>query len=596
MKKKASLVFLAAVAIVAVSGSSSYAVSSTREEEDSAAGVRYYEPSSCSLIDSLSKGNSSSETTPGLSAHQAQWVDTWHETAQQLSVEYGIPWEAVMAQGIVESGAGTSYYATSRNNFFGLGAIDSNPDNAYSYSSPEEGWRGYYEFIRRNSSLYSAHGVFAEPTVTDPYAYLSAIKAAGYASAADYVEVVSDYIEAIEIRADKLGWARSSDLAKQHPEMLTNAENNRVGSSSDKQDVFLGDDCSCGNSSGKSTGVRWSDGFIAAGSIEGYAREEVIGTDAENRITSYGYGLSFTTTNQKTGMPGPDKITLRSVSASSNTSALDLYTNGNYPHFSINLQDRRVFQHFSANRAAAALGGQNREGGIVIAIMGDTSNVSDAGWDYLATLMKAIHEQYGVPLDDSSEWAAYWDKLENRLASAADESSAKCSSMDDAENSLSEDEAKKIANYYNSDAVKVAEWNLPAGLKTNCSSFVAYFVQRFTNIGKVNRVWGDGRDTAYFLARDYSQLSTGTDPKPLAVFSTTNGVTVCGNAKCGHTGIVVAINNGIVTTIEAGYPNTEAHVATHPISYFVNTEHPYQFTYLSDQINESELTLGKQGR
>ena len=126
---------LAAIAILVLAGAKadfgSAINTNTREDEDSAAEVRYYEPSKCNLNDSLGRGTTGEGATEGLSTHQAEWVDRWYETAQQLSVEFGIPWEAVMAQSIIESGAGTSYYATTRNNFFGLGAVDSNPDNAY---------------------------------------------------------------------------------------------------------------------------------------------------------------------------------------------------------------------------------------------------------------------------------------------------------------------------------------------------------------------------------------------------------------------------------------------------------------------------------
>lgn len=192
-------------------------------------GIYYYDPSSDECI--VPTGSYSGEASAGLSATQAAFVDTYHSIAEQLSIEYGIPWETVMAQGILESAAGTSYFAVNRNNFFGIGAFDSNPNNAFSYATPSEGWRGYYENIVK-TSVYRANGVFVQPTVTDPYAYLRAIKAAGYATDPQYVPKVSQLIAAIEVRAKQQGWKSSAELAAAHPEMLANAAINASGGSS----------------------------------------------------------------------------------------------------------------------------------------------------------------------------------------------------------------------------------------------------------------------------------------------------------------------------------------------------------------------------
>ena len=144
--------------------------------------------------------------TAGLSSLQSAFVDNYHNIAIQLSAEYGIPWEAVMAQGIIESASGTSNFARNRNNFFGLGAVDSNPDNAYSYSSPAEGWQGYYNFIKSNPR-YAAAGAFNYPD--DPYGYIAALKSAGYATDPNYVSKVSSVIKAVQNRAAEKNWSAS---------------------------------------------------------------------------------------------------------------------------------------------------------------------------------------------------------------------------------------------------------------------------------------------------------------------------------------------------------------------------------------------------
>jgi len=55
--------------------------------------------------------------------------------------DYGVNALMVYAMACLESAYGTSYYAKNRNNFFGWGAVDSNPDEAASYGSVEEGIR-----------------------------------------------------------------------------------------------------------------------------------------------------------------------------------------------------------------------------------------------------------------------------------------------------------------------------------------------------------------------------------------------------------------------------------------------------------------------
>lgn len=190
-------------------------------------GIYYYNPSGSDYC-TIGTGSYDGNTSAGLSEQQAAFVDTYHDIAQQLSVEYGIPWETVMAQGILESAAGTSNFAVNRNNFFGIGAFDSNPNNAFSYATPEEGWRGYYENIRKTST-YRNHGVFQEPNITDPYAYTEAIKAAGYATDPNYISKIHTLIAAIEVRSQEKGWLSSAQLAEKYPEMLTNAATYAAG-------------------------------------------------------------------------------------------------------------------------------------------------------------------------------------------------------------------------------------------------------------------------------------------------------------------------------------------------------------------------------
>lgn len=192
-------------------------------------GIYYWNPGGNSVC-IIGPGSYSGDESAGLSTQQAGFVDTYHDIAAQLSVEYGIPWEAVMAQGILESAAGTSKFAIERNNFFGIAAYDSDTNQARYYPTPMAGWRGYYENIRVTRT-YRDHGIFQEPNITNPFSYIQAAKDAGYATDPNYVSKVSKLIVAVINRAQEKGWQTSDQLAIEHPEMLTNAANNVSGSS-----------------------------------------------------------------------------------------------------------------------------------------------------------------------------------------------------------------------------------------------------------------------------------------------------------------------------------------------------------------------------
>lgn len=137
-----------------------------------------------------------------------------------------------MAQSIIESSQngvpGQSQIARDKNNFHGIGAFDSDPYNkAFVYSDAANGWVGYFDNIAR-TSVYRNKGAFNVNSpygnaVTDPYAYLQAIAAAGYASSQSYIASNSIVVNSVIKLAQEQGWASSAELAANHPEMLTNA-------------------------------------------------------------------------------------------------------------------------------------------------------------------------------------------------------------------------------------------------------------------------------------------------------------------------------------------------------------------------------------
>ena len=85
------------------------------------------------------------------------------ESFIQAQNDYGVNALMVFAQACLESRYGTSTYARTRNNLFGLGAFDSNPDNAYRFNSVYECLElqmGYYlrnYFYADSSLFFGAH-------------------------------------------------------------------------------------------------------------------------------------------------------------------------------------------------------------------------------------------------------------------------------------------------------------------------------------------------------------------------------------------------------------------------------------------------------
>jgi len=77
----------------------------------------------------------------------------WEEfvnAAIKVSKIYNYPAKVVIAQGALESARGSSNFCTQRHNCLGVGAFDSNPDNAYQYENKEQALVDYMKLIQRN--------------------------------------------------------------------------------------------------------------------------------------------------------------------------------------------------------------------------------------------------------------------------------------------------------------------------------------------------------------------------------------------------------------------------------------------------------------
>ncbi len=216
----------------------------------------------------------------------------------------------------------------------------------------------------------------------------------------------------------------------------------------------------------------------------------------------------------------------------------------------------------------------------------DNSNVLVADWKSVVQSQESTYLNEDGIHPNAAGQTLFATVISNTVGASSSMVSM-CSGYIAKNGGLTDAQAQALADYYNSGAVNA--FDLPLHMKTNCVSFSAFFVQWFTSIGRTSRGWGNGKDVAHNLSRS-DGLPEGEEASPFAVFSVTAGSTVCDDGYiCGHTGIVVAVDGNMVTTVEAAYPSTPAYVKKRDISYFTNAKYGVSFTYLENILNMGRL-------
>lgn len=217
------------------------------------------------------------------------------------------------------------------------------------------------------------------------------------------------------------------------------------------------------------------------------------------------------------------------------------------------------------------------------AIQNENSNVKIADWASIAN--GNLISDDGLGVHPNSEGQQKFADLISATVSNVDNGLSVCATA--VNGGMTNEQAQMLADYYKSDAVPDdSSW--PAQTKWNCVSLSAFFIRNFTTLGSTARTRGNGRDVAYNLGVDYG-LQTGTEPRPYAIFSVTEGGRFCGATKCGHTGVVVAVNGDDVTIVEAAYGHVGYTKVVHQdISYFTNAEHSDAVFVYTDTVLDME--------
>ena len=151
------------------------------------------------------------------------------------------------------------------------------------------------------------------------------------------------------------------------------------------------------------------------------------------------------------------------------------------------------------------------------------------------------------------------------------------------------------------------------GPKANCVTFVQYFIDRFTSATGIaatgNGGWVvsnlTGTDVSspfglYAASLDYSSkgfVYGGFIPKAFAIFSTGHGVSMCDGVKCGHTGVVLGINEAEdkIYIGQAGYDTPLAgysDVIEYSLSDYTSGEYWFAYTDSIVDLNAISSAIG----
>ena len=128
------------------------------------------------------------------------------------------------------------------------------------------------------------------------------------------------------------------------------------------------------------------------------------------------------------------------------------------------------------------------------------------------------------------------------------------------------------------------------GWLINCTAFSAYFINKYTTVGGFSsgRTGNGSTLVATLMSRADKTFETGHSPRPYAVFSYSGGNMMCGDVKCGHTGVILGVDAeaGTVIVGEANCEDTaeETTAVVYPLSKFESDA--YTYAYLGDLLKE----------
>jgi len=172
---------------------------------------------------------------PGNQAYLS-YIDQYHQLAEKQQKEHGIPASIVLAQGLLESGAGQSDFAKASNNHFGIKCNDWAGATIY-HDDDQKGecFRKYDQVL----DSYEDHAAFLKSrprysflfdlNPTDYEGWARGLKKAGYATDPTYAFKLISIIEDYNLHRFDLGQSTSVDYANAGNTSNNNAKQGSIG-------------------------------------------------------------------------------------------------------------------------------------------------------------------------------------------------------------------------------------------------------------------------------------------------------------------------------------------------------------------------------
>ncbi len=138
---------------------------------------------------------------------QEDYIRKYRDVAIREMKEFRVPASITLAQGLLESGSGTSYLAVKANNHFGIKCHqdwrgkkvyrddDQKNECFRAYKHAEESFRDHSQFL----SNRSRYAFLFEEDITDYKAWARGLKKAGYATNHKYDDLLIDLIERYQL-------------------------------------------------------------------------------------------------------------------------------------------------------------------------------------------------------------------------------------------------------------------------------------------------------------------------------------------------------------------------------------------------------------
>jgi LysM repeat protein len=135
-----------------------------------------------------------------------EYVDNWSDVAVEQMLEYKIPASITLAQGILESGSGSSRLAKEGNNHFGIKCHgwegktmymdDDEKDECFRvYETAKESYVDHSKFLTGNKR----YNILFTYAITDYVSWANGLKTAGYATSPKYADLLISLIEELNL-------------------------------------------------------------------------------------------------------------------------------------------------------------------------------------------------------------------------------------------------------------------------------------------------------------------------------------------------------------------------------------------------------------